>query len=204
MMRFSAPCGAGAQVDTRASVSAVRMRYVEKGRGRAAGHPTPRAQIRTCGTTAYGSYLGCMASKLDAHDAVGSTRVPGSDAGPRSTVPCSPWSTRFPPQPPPRVAPAGACLRCSAASSVSGRRRRARSPSRWPPSAAQTARAVFPHAAFTKTPSQALRSKESIPPGSPAPTRYKVLTLAAASSRRSASACIDATKSAARSNGRVG
>ena len=37
------------------------------------------------------------------------------------------------------------------ASSVSGRRRRARLLSRWPPSAAQTGRAVFPHPAFTKT-----------------------------------------------------
>ena len=36
------------------------------------------------------------------------------------------------------------------ASSVSGRRRRVRLPSRWPPSAAQTERAVFPHSAFTK------------------------------------------------------
>ena len=87
---------------------------------------------------------------------------------------------------------------------LSGRRRRARSPSRWPPSAAQTARAVFPHAAFTKTPSQALRSKVSTLRGSPAPTHHKALTFAAASSRDSASACIDATKSAARSNGRVG
>jgi murein DD-endopeptidase MepM/ murein hydrolase activator NlpD len=32
-------------------------------RGRDAGHPAPPAQIRTCGATAYGSYLGCMASK---------------------------------------------------------------------------------------------------------------------------------------------
>ena len=36
------------------------------------------------------------------------------------------------------------------ASAVSGRRRRARLLSRWPPSAAQTGRAVFPHPAFTK------------------------------------------------------
>src|SRR5271165_7159212 len=34
---------------------------------------------------------------------------------------------------------------------VSGRRRRARLLSRWPPSAAQTVHAVFPHTAFTKT-----------------------------------------------------
>jgi hypothetical protein len=38
-----------------------------------------------------------------------------------------------------------------AAQRTSGRRRRARLLSRWPPSAAQTGRAVFPHPAFTKT-----------------------------------------------------
>ncbi len=42
--------------------TALCLGCVELGRGRAAGHPTPPAQIRTCGTTAYGSYLGCMAS----------------------------------------------------------------------------------------------------------------------------------------------
>lgn len=31
------------------------------GRGRNTGFPVPPAQIRTCGTTAYGSYLGCVA-----------------------------------------------------------------------------------------------------------------------------------------------
>jgi hypothetical protein len=35
---------------------------------------------------------------------------------------------------------------------------------RWPPSAAQTARAVFPHAAFTKTRSAEMRVKVLIPP----------------------------------------
>ena len=33
------------------------------GRGRDTGHPVPPAQIRACGTTAHGSYLGCLASK---------------------------------------------------------------------------------------------------------------------------------------------
>ena len=32
-------------------------------RGRDAGYPAPPAQIRTCGTTAYGSCLECVASK---------------------------------------------------------------------------------------------------------------------------------------------
>jgi hypothetical protein len=59
---------------------------------------------------------------------------------------CFPQSVAFPP-PPPRTL---AVCPCSGASLVSGRRRRARLPSRWPPSAAQTERAVFPHSAFTK------------------------------------------------------
>jgi lysophospholipase L1-like esterase len=33
------------------------------GRGRDGGHPSPPAQIRTGATNAYGSYLGCVASK---------------------------------------------------------------------------------------------------------------------------------------------
>ena len=36
---------------------------------------------------------------------------------------------------------------------------------RWPPSAAQTARTVFPYAAFTKTASEPMRSKELVQPG---------------------------------------
>jgi type IV secretion system protein VirD4 len=43
--------------------------------------------------------------------------------------------------------------------------------SRWPPSAAQTVRAVFPHTAFTKTPSSEMPVKESIGSSSPARTR---------------------------------
>ncbi len=44
---------------------------------------------------------------------------------------------------------------------------------RWPPSAAQTARAVFPHAAFTKVHGCESQSKESIPQDLPAPTRHR-------------------------------
>src|SRR5680860_1458616 len=33
-----------------------------RGRSRNAGHPTPPAQIRTCATNAYGSYLECILS----------------------------------------------------------------------------------------------------------------------------------------------
>lgn len=50
------------------------------------------------------------------------------------------------------------------ASSLSGRRRRARLLSRWPPSAAQTGRAVIPHPAFTKTLRREGRWKEPFRP----------------------------------------
>jgi hypothetical protein len=55
------------------------------GRGRDWGCPQPPAQIRTCGTTAYGSYLGFMAERrrapLHAHAAQRTTRFPGSESG---------------------------------------------------------------------------------------------------------------------------
>jgi hypothetical protein len=47
--------------------------------------------------------------------------------------------------------------------SQSGRRRRAIYRPRWPPSAAQTARAVFQHAAFTKTPCRAGAREGEVP-----------------------------------------
>jgi hypothetical protein len=43
-------------------------------------------------------------------------------------------------------------------------------PKRWPPSAAQTARTVFPYAAFTKTRHYEMREKELTPPSSQAHT----------------------------------
>src|SRR6266849_2982187 len=81
--------------------------------------PAPPAQIRTCRITAYGSYLGYLASKrrsyllLYAHRASRSTRWSGSASGARSPARCSPWSVAFPPCPPPV-----ACYRCSGTSSV--------------------------------------------------------------------------------------
>ena len=45
---------------------------------------------------------------------------------------------------------------------VSGRRWRTGFPRCWPPSAAQTGRAVFPHPAFTKTLASGMQSKELI------------------------------------------
>ena len=59
---------------------------------------------------------------------------------------------------------------------------------RWPPSAAQTGRAVFPHPAFTKTPSSERQSKESIRPSSPAPTRRKASQWGALATPRNANA----------------
>ncbi len=58
----------------------------------------------------------------------------------------------------------------------------------WPPSAAQTARAVCPHAAFTKTPSSEERLKESIEQDSQAHTHRTTWFPAAASSYRVANA----------------
>ncbi len=46
--------------EPRASASGSRMRFVAVG---TPVDPTPPAQIRTCRIAAYGSYLGCMASK---------------------------------------------------------------------------------------------------------------------------------------------
>ena len=59
---------------------------------------------------------------------------------------------------------------------------------RWPPSAAQTARAVFPQAAFTKTRFSEMQSKESIQPDLPARTRRTTWPPAEPSSQRTASA----------------
>jgi len=58
-------------------------------------------------------------------------------------------------------------------------------PVRWPPSAAQSARAVFPHAAFTKTSSSETQSKLSDLQGSQARTRRTAWFPAAVASHRS-------------------
>ena len=81
---------------------------------------------------------------LHARATPGTTRRSGSVSGAWPHAARSPWPIPFPLRTPP-----ASCL-CSPATQVSGRRRRARLPSRWPPSAAQTERAVFPHSAFTK------------------------------------------------------
>ena len=66
-------------------------------------------------------------------------------------------------------------------------------PARWPPSAAQTARAVFPHAAFTKMLAMKVQAKELTQPDLPAHTRRTAALQATSSSPHSASACTDAT-----------
>ena len=82
------------------------------GRGRDRHFWSPPAQIRTCGVTAYGSHLGCLARKrtrgcgctnhgdpLLARGARQSIRRSGSDSGAWQFVPRFPWSMAFPPPP---------------------------------------------------------------------------------------------------------
>src|SRR6516225_23576 len=61
-------------------------------------------------------------------------------------------------------------------------------PKRWPPSAAQTARTVFPYAAFTKTQHYEMREKELTPPSSQAHTHRTAWPEPVASNRHSANA----------------
>ena len=89
-------------------------------------------------------------------------------------------------------------------SSLSGRRRRARLLSRWPPSAAQTGRAVFPHPAFTKTLTCEGGWKESSQPSSQARTRHRAGGMAMFSTRCSATYGAGATKFVSRASRRVG
>ena len=74
-----------------------------------------------------------------------------------------------------------------------------------PPSAAQTARAGFPHAAFTKARHMAASArKESVTPGSPAPTRHAAAPSGASSTPNSATACGGATTAVAPPTGQAG
>src|SRR6516162_7740154 len=89
-------------------------------------------------------------------------------------------------------------------SSLSGRRRRARLLSRWPPSAAQTGRAVFPHPAFTKTQLAERQWKGSSRLGSQARTHRRAYCVATFSNRSSATYGADATRFAAPAIRRAG
>src|SRR5680860_19896 len=55
---------ANATIQTLRQVSVILTPVIGEvgGRSRNAGHPTPPAQIRTCATNAYGSYLECIPS----------------------------------------------------------------------------------------------------------------------------------------------
>src|SRR5690348_9191286 len=67
------------------------------------------------------------------------------------------------------------CLRCRVGGGALAR---------WPPSAAQTVHAVFPHTAFTKTHASGMQSKESIERGSQARTLRTTWFPATVASRR--------------------
>jgi hypothetical protein len=51
-----------AMPSSKSSVASATDRPPFRGRSRNAGHPTPPAQIRTCATHAYDSYLECIPS----------------------------------------------------------------------------------------------------------------------------------------------
>jgi len=91
-----------------------------------------------------------------------------------------------------------------AALKVSGRRWRIRFPRCWPPSAAQTVHAVFPHTAFTKTHASGMQSKVSTEQGLPAHTHRRAWSPAVVSNRHYAIACIGVTGCDARSSRGVG
>jgi hypothetical protein len=83
-------------------------------RGRDADHSTPPAQIRTGGTTAYGSYLRECGKRTNRTPYnLWNTQTPALCRETCQIERCSPWSTPFPPQPPRKTSP-----RCSAGSSV--------------------------------------------------------------------------------------
>jgi hypothetical protein len=114
---------------------------------------TPRSSNRACGFAAPGSPTGFFSrptalpkdstftdlnsSFRDRRTLIGVARPHGQSPGSRSL----PQRAR---------SEVPSLRRHYPASTVSGRRRRARLPSRWPPSATQTERAGFPHSAFTK------------------------------------------------------
>src|SRR6266545_1037399 len=96
-------------------------------------------------------------------------------------TPASPWLAEYSPV---RVLPSGRVLlhahhQCRVGGGALAR---------WPPSAAQTIHAVFPHTAFTKTHASEMQSKESTESSSPARTRHTAWFPAAVASHRFATA----------------
>ena len=140
-----------------------------------------------------------MCPQLAVRGSAPGSRVSGSGSGACFAGPRFPWPLPFAPPP-----PQPAAQLCSAASQLSGRRRRARLLSRWPPSAAQTGRAVFPHPAFTKTQLAERQWKGSSRLGSQARTHRRAYCVATFSNRSSATCGTDATRSAAPAIRRVG
>src|ERR1700732_4323702 len=82
-------------------------------RGRDASYLAPLAQIRTCGSPAYGSHLGCQRRKLAVCEPTPVTRWSGTESSTCFTSPHSPRSLPFAPPTPPRIAPL-----CSSASQL--------------------------------------------------------------------------------------
>ena len=92
----------------------VSRRTLFASRGRDADHSTPPAQIRTGGTTAYGSYLRECGKRTNRTPYnLWNTQTPALCRETCQIERCSPWSTPFPHQPPRKTSP-----RCSAGSSV--------------------------------------------------------------------------------------
>jgi hypothetical protein len=103
----------------------------------------------------------------------------------------SPWSPAFPPAPPQLVPP----MLFGAFTGVGSEE----APKGWPPSAAQTGRAVFPHPAFTVIPYEMLWKELSIS-GSQDHIRRTAYSLARFSIRYCAIACSDVNVSVGQSS----
>ena len=107
-------------------------------------------QIRTCGFPAYGSCLGWVTAQVAVYAPAPLTRDPGSESSTCFAGPYSPWPPPFAPptplRPPPQTPPQGAFFALFAGFIAVESGEVERTPCLCP--LAQTARAVFPQAAF--------------------------------------------------------
>jgi len=171
-------------------------------RGRDAGYPTPPAQIPACGITAPGS---CLGSNVQAPEGACRTRSGTCDRDDPALCPVPGMLRRVPLGPLPslhllRQSLGATVVRRLPRCRVGGGARRGA-----PPSAAQTARAVLPHAAFTKSRRVATGSrKASARSGSPAPTHPGDAGSGRIATPHSASACGGVTTAVAPPIGLVG